>query len=930
MRICYWLWLLSLSTAIPAAEVVDVGEPEAPFANDTYKLGYEVYLQRGNLAAAFALAAKAIRAQPDNAEWLKRYAQAAEWVAKPSLALKAWLALARNTNSNEAWQAVARLAPSLLNDEALLAYQQHQLVTQPDSQPLIITITQTYERMGQLSAGLAFLAQLDKRHPSQALSEAQAGLAERGGEPKLALVLLTTLINRYGAQETWVLRRAAVHYALGELDEAWTELHLLAPKMPVKAAGFWQTYAELSRILNHPENAAQAYKVLVDNNQARPSDLRNYVDALQNKDGQAAAHLSALLFSQGQEGRDLITALYLYRREHRLDAAAQLLTSLKPEQLTLLQQSPGFLEQRGYVYWQQQHYRLARADFERALRLAPSNVRLVQSLVGIIIDQKDNEALTTILTGLQARAQAQPLLWSVWASGWNLLNQPQKALPFLQAYSKAHADNDLVLLGLADTYASNNNLTTATKLRKRVLARQHLAPTSAATQPQAALVQDALLAMALNDAPPAASLNALRARLKLNNGVFDARDRELVLIWLLAHDHEDQASNWLARAYRGNAPVWALTNVAFQQNEPAAVQNLLNTAPEQLPRYARIQIANDAGQPAQAESMAFASADSYPDDDEQYRLYRDLMSQRSSWAELTAENNQQSILQRRGLAVAWSGRMNAYWRLQLHAEHHQQSSRDTNRLQVPTDDNRLTLQLTSPRYAVGLSHIDALQRVLGVNVGQDIVLSRDLSFGWRADYNAEATESITLLTMGVKDQLQAKFNWAMTRKDYLASELSAANYHSQTRQSLGNGQMLNLEFGHRLFLDKPQQTLRVVAVVTRFNADSQPLEPQLQALIPSTQDSTSAFFMPMSYQQIGVYWNIGEPVPSVYSPTWRYFGELGANYASATGSGYGVRVGVHGSLLGNDRLTLSIEQSKGGKNEGDQTTIALLNYRYFY
>jgi hypothetical protein len=930
-----WLWLATMLAATSAVAMPEAGEPEAQFNDESYKLGYNVYLQRGNLAAAFLLAAKAIRTQSNNPEWLKRYAQSAEWVGKPSIALDGWLILARKTNSKEAWESVARLAPSLLNDEALLAYQQNILRGQPDNDQVIGKITQTYERLGQVSQGLMFLAELEKQHPSQSLLEAEADLAERGGEPERAIALLTALINRYGVQETWVIRRSGVHYTRGELDIAWAELQALEAKMPATASGFWQTYGELSRILNHQDNAVRAYRVLVDNNEARPIDLRNYIDALQNKDGKAAAHLSAMLFSQSHKERDLITALYLYQRENNLAAAEKLLASLTSEQQKQVQQLPDFLEQRGYIYWKRKKYQLARADFERALHLAPSNLRLLPSLIGVVIDQNDTEALRATLSALNATAQVHPELWSLWASGWNFLNQPQKALPFLKAYSSAHADNDLALLGLADAYAGINDVRTAELLRKRVLARQHDTSASPeATQKQALLIQDALLAMALNEAQPEASLAALHDRLKQDNWVFDQRNRELVLIWLLAHESEEQASSWVTRAYRGDAPVWAKTSIAVQQHDYTALHDTLNTSPQSLPRYMRVQIASEAGQFADAESMAFASVDTYPDDDEQHRIYSTLMSQRSSWVSVAGDSTRESILKRHGLAAAWSGQVNPHWRLQLGAHHHRQSSRDSSRLRPPADDSRLSLQLTrslpSTTYGFGLNHIDALSSVLGANIRQDITFDRDLHLGWRADYHAEATDSIALLTMGMKDQLMTNANWTITSKNYLAGELSVANFYGQTSQSLGDGQMMLLEFGHHLSLDVPQHSVKIITVITRFNADEQALEPELQAVIPASQDPSSLFFMPTGYRQIGLYWSVGEPAPSVYSPAWDYFGELGANYTNTTGKGYALRLGLHGPVLGSDRLTLSVESTKGGKNEGDQTRAAMLNYRYFY
>ncbi len=42
------------------------------------------------------------------------------------------------------------------------------------------------------------------------------------------------------------------------------------------------------------------------------------------------------------------------------------------------------------------------------------------------------------------------------------------------------------------------------------------------------------------------------------------------------------------------------------------------------------------------------------------------------------------------------------------------------------------------------------------------------------------------------------------------------------------------------------------------------------------------------------------------------------------------RLGFHGPVLGYDRLSLSMEQSQSGRDNGNQSKQFLLNYRLFY
>jgi hypothetical protein len=151
MKASHFLWLLLLPLTCLGDELAaadangssGVGIPGAAFDNARYQLGYDVYLAHGDLAAAFQVARKAVQNRPEDRDWLQRLAKSAEWVGQPALALDAWLRLARLTDDQQAWDAVGRLAPGLLNDTALLAYQKKVLERHGVNELIVRNIAQT-------------------------------------------------------------------------------------------------------------------------------------------------------------------------------------------------------------------------------------------------------------------------------------------------------------------------------------------------------------------------------------------------------------------------------------------------------------------------------------------------------------------------------------------------------------------------------------------------------------------------------------------------------------------------------------------------------------------------------------------------------------------------------------------------------------------
>lgn len=936
MKSWCWLWLLPLSAGAATIDTASDSKTGAALTEESYRLGYDVYLQRGNLEQAFRLADEVLRQKPNDTLWLTRYAKAGEWTGQPALALHAWLTLARKTDDQQAWDAVARLAPSLLNDEALLAWQQRRLQTEGDNSPIIKQLAQTYERLGQMREGLAYLEHLQQQHPSQIGLEAAADLAERGGADQQAITLLNALIDRYGAQESWVLRRSGIHYAHGELELAWQELQALQSIMAPTHTGYWQTYAELSRILSHLDSARTAYQILVDTKAARPQDLQNYVTALQSKDGLAAARLAETLFRTNKGDQYLLTALYLYQRESHLDAAAALVSGLSSEQRAHFEQNITFLELRGHVYWQGHHLAQARADFERGLQLAPRQVSIMQSLIGVLIEQHDTVALAQILTRLATSAKAQPTLWSSMASGWNLLEQPNKALPYLRAYSRTNPNNTLGLLALADAYNTSGDFIQAKRLRQRIAAKQDQVH-SGDNPLQVGMVQEALLALGLSASRPDASLSTLRTRLRQSSQGADTErsNRALALNWLLAHDRQEAARLWIDRTYAGLGPEWAMTELALHQQDVSKQQSLLEKDVSRLPRIGRIQLASNVGWTPEAESLAFADAEQHSNDNISHQQFQELASQHLTGVETNIASSRQNTLQRDRIGLSWSAAFASSWCLQLAANHIRQSSRDLTRLAaLPDSEEHLALQLTQSKltqsWFLGLMQTQALARFVSVNVGQDMPLASHLSWRWRADYNAAATETSALLVAGAKDQLSGGLAWALSSSQQLRAGVLASEFYSQNRQRLGQGQVATLAYDYRLPSHHHEQSITLLLTTASYDSNNQPLEPALQALLLGATTSSSSLLIPSDYHEINLSWLLGKTLPTHYSRKWQPFAEVGVNYANTSGGGYLLAFGGNGPVVGNDRLTVSLRQASSGQNLGDRTAEAVATYQYFY
>jgi DNA-binding SARP family transcriptional activator len=74
-----------------------------------------------------------------------------EWTERPVQALEQWLFIARQTQKDDAWKAVLRLAPGLFHDAALIEALHYQLRRKPGDEELIEDLVEAYERLGSRS-----------------------------------------------------------------------------------------------------------------------------------------------------------------------------------------------------------------------------------------------------------------------------------------------------------------------------------------------------------------------------------------------------------------------------------------------------------------------------------------------------------------------------------------------------------------------------------------------------------------------------------------------------------------------------------------------------------------------------------------------------------------------------------------------------------
>jgi hypothetical protein len=448
-------------------------------------------------------------------------------------------------------------------------------------------------------------------------------------------------------------------------------------------------------------------------------------------------------------------------------------------------------------------------------------------------------------------------------------------------------------------------------------------------------LQDNLFNLQLNQQSADQSQHSLQQWLTQQPQPYRAFEHELSLGWLLNHENFDGARQWISQQDSSVAiPTWASLSLALQSHDTQSLNQLLNQKVEQLPIYDRIEAATRVNRPDLAESLAFNTQESYPQDDELHRRYSDLLSDRGHSIAFDVAHNELGALGIQQQHITWATPISPLWRFSAQFEQQQYEALDNITLNNNLADRQLIdlewqRQSSQQTWLLALTQGSGWSNFTGWRIKQQYRVDRQISVSWQWLQHQPSNDSTGLILAGTKNRWAAGVNWAMTGREYINTELSLDDYLSQDGLQLGKGQLLQVDAGHRLFADQSDHVLKLSMAIGKFNANN-PLDPRFNTLTTQGQTLTTGFFIPQDYQQIGLAWAFGQVNQAQHQRGLRLMGEFGINSSNVSGTGFNGRLGLQSPVLGNDRLRLELSHSQSGQQNGDSSQEIRLNYRLFY
>lgn len=762
---------------------------------------------------------------------------------------------------------------------------------------------------------------------------------------------------------------------------------------------YWSTLADYALGSQKTSVAVAAYSHALELGSAQSSDLEQLGSLLEETSVVQAAAVTfqaflidrkmttfrraAILWLQGDGEQELQLAMGYLREDQRQELATNL----------------DFLKARASYFQAQGRFQEALGDYRAAMRIEPKNPSLRVGLVWLLMAAKKAPALEQLLRQWHGIAMKDSAYWGAFGAAYLTLGEPQRALPFFAKQAKENDDylwrlsyadaletagmpdpawtlrrkawTELRKVPEKDLYARHETrdrvvalalqfgpadsakklLTTLIRDRELHIARRPRDNDSSRDAAQmvssntAALASSQLLAetvrRTLSDMPQIDPTKTRHASRDDRTDKADERSSasEIALSYLLSKEGVESARAWLLTRYANalSRPAWANLSVALSTQDKTQLAKLLDEVSDWLPRYDRVEAMKQIGRTADAQTSAFETLASRPDNQEAYRSFLSTLSEDVSGISLSSASGRFSDLTFQDTTLTGAWRFNQRWLVTSSAAKGTLAWEN-----APPGNLSTLLPLSTQKVTLGVKAV-VEKGSIGLNVERHHLLREftALQSEWQASFergwgmnlklahNAPASDTPALRIAGMKDSLQARISHQITGRDSASLSIGAARYLTQANTMLGSGFNFRFEYAHQIEKLQPGWTFKMELARVQINRRAGS-DDVTDVITPPGFNQPSEFFLPRSYSQADIFLSTSEPYRAQGRGPIQPFAQLGIRYNSLTGAGYNLRAGLAGSVLGHDSFLLYVQSSSATPGSSHGSTEIGLKYNYFF
>ncbi|HEY4370615.1 MAG TPA: tetratricopeptide repeat protein [Burkholderiales bacterium] len=968
------------SPAVPAQNnAIDANGELRPFNQEDFALAFDIFAGAGDLKRAYLVAEKAVAGAPDDLEWRLKLAHVAEWTQRPQVAWAQRDYMFRHGDrGGETLDALLRLAPVAPNYDTVIAVWQYK-AAQGNLTPTQWTeVAQLFDLAARPRDGsLFFEAQFRKRGDAKFLAQA-AQLSENAGDDERAYQLYRERLRLKPFSVDLALHAVVFLLRRDRARDAYDLMQEHAAEVPADALDFWRILAQTSWELSELNTAENAY--------------RKYLGAAKNPDAADWSRLIALV-RQRHPGEAAQLALEVYRRYDNLDylivaltlktdandftSQARIFAGMSPAETAKAEKDNRFLVLRAQYYQGIGAPDRAWGDFRRALASGVQDSDVTVPALWFLIDTRRKAELIALLKQLEPAAQADSAYWVAFAAANHALDRYREAIYWYRRELARKPDDSLLALNYADALDRYQLTGVADRVRQQVWQRLRgqlqLDKPTVPLDPDPDLLAVTRLALLNRPGDPALALvREVAAQLRgLPTSTGDDREtRALIIAWAVSTEQFRNARAWMWLRYassaaeriatrrdnfdprradrRGTPPLWAEIQTALQLNDTQTMDRLLQTHADGLPIYNRYDTAYALNHWQQALDIAFHGMEQSGVDDELHDRFRQHAPLYANYLQLQLSRSVYGDLGSRGLQV--EGRYALTRNIQLKAGYTKniQGTDDPEFNTLAPHTDRLTsleaiwLQGEENSNSLAIFRHNEVANLTGARYTLNYRFDRRFSLDGAVEYRGNATESIPLRVAGYTNNVRFGLSYNLSKREYVRIAPQYDRFYTQFGDYVGSATQVETEAGYRIRTEYPDLRARVFATRQLVNRNGA-IGPATIARLPqAVRDaigdgslSSTGYFLPDGSTNVGACLGGGENLGGVnlqdtYTRAWRPFFEACEQHNSVNGAGYLGYIGIAGSVIGPDHLSLRLDISRGGTGAGNFARTLALRYRYYF
>lgn len=878
---------------------------------------FNMRLAFDDLPGAWKSGQQLLEKNPQDPQLLEQMARLGEWRNEPQAALDYWIRLLNLREDPQTREHAWRLASQQADFARMIPLLAEIMTQRALTEVELDALLYGYQAQGNQAQAASWLTSYVSKYPKQrqAWTRLLQNL-ENSGQFAAKAQAYTELSKRFALTTPERVDWAGTYLKLADKQAAWNVLQV--DNRAITYEPYWRTRAILAWDLKlDAELQVALEKLLALKGSLDFGEESQLITLYGLTDPQRALDLSVASWKRGHDPQRLVQAL---QQAQELQDWPQVAALLKDaEHYPAADNQAQVLAIRGTLATRQGNHDEAQRLYLKGLALYPDDNLFRERLMWLYVDQGRTADLKPLLTTWRARARQDRTLWLPFASASQMLGRGSEALAWYRMYLKKSPDDWLVQAAYADALQSAGYMDMAQRLRFKLLR----SPESEQVKPSAQHYAVWLRLMASSYSPRMAEQKALQ---------WQDGSPAMLSLWferlmarLDATNQSAQKDQWLDWAQAQGLRVDRYEHIqqALRSRNKAQVQTLL--ARSDLDPAQRTQALIRLGRLAQALDVSLSALG-----DEQPAIVREQLRRQAvaiqestpQGAKLSWREQDFGGLEFNAARVQVAHNLGDQWYADVQLE---QGTYDSDQLVSSRLGQERNAAVALKRRVENGSYTlsaDTSQRKDEDRNG--LAVARTWQLGERdaleagVDWHRKSEDSGLMRAFGQHDSVWLGGRHGFSARDQISWQVAQKSFSTRDGDSLGNGQALKLEYGHRLQFEGPSWTLRSGVDYQRNQLNNRELDAlssrnggavkNQDSLDPRTVFASDLLQSRYGQLYVGSSWSRGMPGAlnsSVPQYSWLVDVAAGWQWTDQTFN-YGINTGIGFEVLGNDQLALTV------------------------